>query len=314
MDRDGEVIYQLRLPGGKHYVGRTTRPHVRLSEHRLQPGPWVARHGAPEALFVVERVEQRARGGAQEEAVVAHLMWVCGANAVRGGSRLTPQDYTRSDAAELARFIGTQLGLDLDIVSARLRDELPFHAACLDCRGATLRGRPRCLPCFTAAATCHACGVKGHLQRDCFAQPSNAWDAESGSQTEHMAAAACLSCNSASELESGAALCRDCFLASTACFDCGLHGHQAGDGECPTAARAAAAPAEEVPVQAEVTSPGGSRLGPGPRRRYRELSPRFAHLGVGFCWTCGRRGHNASDCNEHADVNGRVIEPWEEEA
>ena len=218
MAGDGEVIYQLRLPGGKYYVGRTTRPHLRLAEHTHQPGPWVRRWGAPEALFIVERVAQRGRGGGQEEAVVAHLMWTCGANAVRGGSRLGPQDYTQADAAELARFIGTQLGMDLDLVRERLRanDELPRVAACLGCGGATRQGRPRCFACFAQAATCRGCGALGHVQRDCTAE------APSCSQLER--AAPCIVCRDAVGSGDGAVICSGCFLACSACYDCGLCG------------------------------------------------------------------------------------------
>ena len=47
-------------------------------------------------------------------------MWAVGANAVRGGTRVESQEYTRDEAARLARFIAGYMGLD----NARVFDRL----------------------------------------------------------------------------------------------------------------------------------------------------------------------------------------------
>jgi len=299
MTHDGEVIYQLRLPGGKHYVGRTTRaPWIRYEEHCVQPGPWVRRHGTPEALFVVERVTHLA--GAHEDAVVAQLMWVLGVNSVRGGSKLRPQDYTRADLNDLATFIGNHLNMPFKVVEARLResDKLPINAPCLGCGGATLQGRPRCVPCFKSDATCNGCGMRGHLLRDCNAPQR---------------AAACKLCREAAEPDD--ALCRACFLACSTCYDCGLQGHMQGDDACPDAKKPASPPAAgNSDAQLEESAVGGGSQSaaattPARRKRFREQRPRFTTPGV--CFTCGKRGHMAGDCSELCDVRGLSIADWD---
>jgi hypothetical protein len=227
---------------------------------------------------------------------------------VRGGSRLGPQDYTLADVPELTRFLGTHLSMDLNLVRARLlaSDDLQPVALCLGCGGATLRNRPRCLRCFTAASFCRGCGARGHLQRDCTARQL---DGEVGRSSQpERETAACSMCRGEAE-PGGRALCRGCFLACSACFDCGLCGHQQGDAACCARQRAEGSGDAQQPESddSQLRSPPPRR-----RKRFRELRPRYAHLGVGWCWTCGRRGHMAGECGEAVDVDNRAIEDWDD--
>ena len=44
-----------------------------------------------------------------------------------------------------------------------------------------------------------------------------------------------------------------------------------------------------------------------PTMRYREERSRYCHLGRGFCFTCGRRGHMAWACEEACTIDGGRI-------
>ena len=164
-------VYQLRLThGGKYYVGCTTDTERRLEDHNKRPGPWVRRWGPPVEMLVLDTTSREHAQGAEDKAV-AVLMWAVGANAVRGGTRVESQEYTRDEASRLARFIAGYMGLDNARVFDRLMKELPPDVVCSKCSRVTFAGRPLCRDCYVKDCTCLFCGRKGHLCRECPLAP-----------------------------------------------------------------------------------------------------------------------------------------------
>jgi hypothetical protein len=198
------VIYTLRLRDGHYYVGKTGDAARRQAQHAgAKPARWVELHGPPqEPLFVVRvrRAAQRQRrsdsrgmacarradspacaqevsrhdSSGAENQVTASLMWALGVGRVRGGQMHHARPYTQADLEPLTCFLGQILDLDFALVRRRLAAQLPPAGAaraagvCADCgRAVASRSHERCARCYFAVVVCYACGVTGHLGRQC---------------------------------------------------------------------------------------------------------------------------------------------------
>jgi GAG-polyprotein viral zinc-finger len=148
-------------------VGCTTDPEHRLEQHKEDPGPWVKRWGPPVEMLVLDTVAREHVMGAEDKAV-AVLMWAVGANAVRGGTKVESQEYTKDESARLARFIAGYMNMDNARVFERLKKELPPDAVCRKCSKVTSGGRPLCRVCYVKDSTCLFCYRKGHLSKECL--------------------------------------------------------------------------------------------------------------------------------------------------
>ena len=367
-------VYQLRLThGGKYYVGCTTDTERRLEVHNKRPGPWVRRWGPPVEMLVLDTTTREHAQGVEDKAV-AVLMWAVGANAVRGGTLVESQEYTRDEASRLARFIAGYMSLDNARVFERLKKELPPDVVCSKCSRVTFAGRPLCRDCYVKDCTCLFCGRKGHLCRECPLAPQAEAGGPAGvhpadenadrlqalfledqaplpdTQGDDVREAAdVVACDpderpgspllplmqpSAERLEARANICRVCqqglsapyfylcsvcFRAVNTCYDCGEIGHLRGEAGCvkmsplkqqlppgepnPVHDSAAAMPESPAPrgAAAEVAAPLSGR------KRYRTTTPKFSHLGCGFCWTCGFPGHCADKCESERDKDGDLL-------
>jgi predicted GIY-YIG superfamily endonuclease len=120
-------------------------------------------------------------------------------------------------------------------------------------------------------------------------------------------------------------VCSVCFRAVNTCYDCGESGHLRGEAGCakmspleqqlppvapnPVHARAAAMlepPQMQSPVPRSAVAEAAPYSG---RKRYRTEYPRYNHLGPGFCFTCGVRGHRGENCDSERDVDGVPLPP-----
>ena len=151
-------------------MGYTTNPEERLERHKEHPGPWVKRWGPPVEMLVLDTVAREHVMGAEDKAV-AVLMWAVGANAVRGGTKVESQEYTKDESARLAHFIAGYMNLDNTRVFERLKNELPPDAVCRKCSKVTFGGRPFCRDCYVFDSTCFFCYRKGHLSKECHLVP-----------------------------------------------------------------------------------------------------------------------------------------------
>lgn len=80
-------IYVYKLNNGCYYVGRTSRPHVRYSQHETGKGAaWTRLHGGAVLVECSRRkVESDEEADAQETVKTLQLMQKYGWKNVRGG-------------------------------------------------------------------------------------------------------------------------------------------------------------------------------------------------------------------------------------
>ena len=365
-------------------MGYTTNPEERLERHKEHPGPWVKRWGPPVEMLVLDTVAREHVMGAEDKAV-AVLMWAVGANAVRGGTKVESQEYTKDESARLARFIAGYMNLDNTRVFERLKNELPPDAVCRKCSKVTFGGRPFCRDCYVFDSTCFFCYRKGHLSKECHLVPRSEVGGAAGlhrsaeeianllkamlledqaplpdthdvskaedvlprgdeapaviasdhevslslsQPTAERLGARTNTCRVCQQTLSAYyySLCSLCFRAANTCYDCGESGHLRGEPGCEkmtpkqpppgtlqSVTSGAAAISEPLQTHSPVPRSAAGEVTPPSRKRYRTPRPRFHRLGPGYCWTCGRPGHVASDCDSENDVDGVHIPRFSDE-
>eukprot|EP00697_Spironema_sp_BW2_P004175 gnl/Spiro4/15661_TR8417_c0_g1_i3.p1 gnl/Spiro4/15661_TR8417_c0_g1~~gnl/Spiro4/15661_TR8417_c0_g1_i3.p1 ORF type:complete len:300 (-),score=42.89 gnl/Spiro4/15661_TR8417_c0_g1_i3:151-1050(-) len=121
-----ETLYELRLRGGKWYVGTTAKPvEQRVAEHAARNGQgalWTQLHGVV-CLEKSQRVDTPCKTG-EETRRTAELMMIYGVQNVRGGPWTATRPFTTDDLGELVRGLGHSLGLDYADVKELVEPQL----------------------------------------------------------------------------------------------------------------------------------------------------------------------------------------------
>lgn len=159
------TIYVLECEGNKWYVGYTTNPKRRYSQHFSESGAsrWTRKH-KPIRTVKEYRVPKAYHLG-MEAQVTAELMLEHGVNNVRGAMFVEPLAYTKDDINALTGFLGHFNNLEYKALENRLKLELPEPYVRQKQRRRRKKKKKR--QKFSVTDKCFYCGKTGHWAQDC---------------------------------------------------------------------------------------------------------------------------------------------------